>query len=147
MFFEARGESPSSHLGKKWVLDVVKNRRDHKRWGDTICDVVTQRAQFSWYLDHKSLMPSDPLKWEEYVLDYSRNNPIDIESWIICFLLAYQNYFYSHTDITDGALYYMTVDELARRGGKSWKGTCQIATIHNHVFFKYCKKTSLTVNL
>jgi hypothetical protein len=120
-------------------MDVVKNRVANKnRWRDTICGVVTQPAQFSWYAEHEYQIPKDPLQWEEYILHVYRNEPIELKAWKTCFLLAYQNYFYSHEDVTGGADHYMTVDEYQRRG-KSWDGTSYVATIHNHMFFKTCR--------
>lgn len=49
--FEARGESDH---GKIAVAMVTLNRVKSKRFPDTICGVVKQRNQFSWYSRDKS---------------------------------------------------------------------------------------------
>lgn len=46
VFFEARAESSK---GQKAVADVVLNRTKHSAFGGTICDVVKQPYQFSWF--------------------------------------------------------------------------------------------------
>lgn len=48
VYFEARGESLDGQLA---VADVVLNRVASKRYPDTICAVVVQRAQFSFIRD------------------------------------------------------------------------------------------------
>lgn len=48
VYFEARGEPIDGQLA---VADVVLNRVASKRYPDTICDVVTQKAQFSFVQD------------------------------------------------------------------------------------------------
>ena len=48
VYFEARGESLEGQLA---VADVVLNRVASKRYPDTICAVVVQRAQFSFIRD------------------------------------------------------------------------------------------------
>ena len=45
VYFEARGESLEGQLA---VADVVLNRVASERYPDTICEVVVQRAQFSF---------------------------------------------------------------------------------------------------
>ena len=49
IFHEARGESIE---GQRLVGFVTLNRVADPRWPNTICDVVHQRAQFSWTFDH-----------------------------------------------------------------------------------------------
>jgi len=44
--YEARGEP---YPGRVAVGSVVLNRVDDPRFPDTVCDVVSQRGQFSWY--------------------------------------------------------------------------------------------------
>lgn len=50
VFFEAGVES---YEGKIAVAQVTYNRLKTSRWGDSICDVVYSKAQFSWTLDKK----------------------------------------------------------------------------------------------
>lgn len=49
--FEARGESDH---GKIAVAMVTLNRVNSKRFPETICSVVKQKNQFSWYRSDKS---------------------------------------------------------------------------------------------
>lgn len=46
LHYEARGEPLE---GKLAVAEVVLNRVEHHRFPDTVCEVVTQPRQFSWY--------------------------------------------------------------------------------------------------
>ena len=43
---ESRGESTK---GKEAVAQVIMNRKEHPSFPNTICKVVKQRGQFSWY--------------------------------------------------------------------------------------------------
>jgi len=61
IYHEARGEHP---FGMLMVALVTLDRQDDGRWGDTIKEVVTAPAQFSWYSDGKSDIPTDEESWE-----------------------------------------------------------------------------------
>jgi N-acetylmuramoyl-L-alanine amidase len=54
IYFEARSESLA---GKYAVADVVLNRVASSKYPSTICSVITERHQFSWYWDGKSDLP------------------------------------------------------------------------------------------
>lgn len=55
-----------SDKGKLAVGQVTLNRLATKRWGDTICDVVYAKAQFSWTLDaHKLHEKPEGELWED----------------------------------------------------------------------------------
>lgn len=56
VYFEARNES---NLGKNAVIDVTFNRIKHKNYPNTICGVVYQYKQFSWYWDGLSDNPKN----------------------------------------------------------------------------------------
>ena len=45
IYYEARGESAD---GQYAVAEVTMNRRAHPRYPNTVCEVVYQRAAFSW---------------------------------------------------------------------------------------------------
>jgi len=47
IFYEAVSEPL---LGQILVAEVVKNRTNDERWGDTICETIYQPEQFSWTL-------------------------------------------------------------------------------------------------
>lgn len=54
VYFEARNQS---ELGQRAVAWVTLNRMTHKRYPNTICEVVFQRKQFSWTHDGKKDEP------------------------------------------------------------------------------------------
>ena len=51
IYHEARGEDD---LGQAAVAWVTLNRVRHPDYPDTICEVVTQESQFSWFSDGRS---------------------------------------------------------------------------------------------
>lgn len=51
IYFESRGEPIAGQLA---VGLVVLNRVDSSEFPETICTVIKQRCQFSWYCDGKS---------------------------------------------------------------------------------------------
>ncbi|MHA1835991.1 MAG: cell wall hydrolase, partial [Candidatus Odinarchaeia archaeon] len=61
IYFEAKGESD---VGKWAVGQVVYNRVYSPRWRDTVCEVIKQPSQFSWYWDGKSDKPKHGKAWE-----------------------------------------------------------------------------------
>lgn len=62
MYHEARSEG---QLGQYMVADVTLNRVESNQFPDTICEVVKQHKQFSWYSDGKPDMPEEKKKYEE----------------------------------------------------------------------------------
>ena len=48
IYFEARNQS---RAGMVAVAKVVMNRVENPGWPDSVCEVVRQRMQFSWYWD------------------------------------------------------------------------------------------------
>jgi spore germination cell wall hydrolase CwlJ-like protein len=51
VYFEARNQSDK---GKLAIIDVILSRVNDSRFPDSICDVVHEKNQFSWYWDNKS---------------------------------------------------------------------------------------------
>ena len=51
IYHEARGEPL---LGQMAVAEVIMNRVNHRSWPNTVCKVVKQKAQFSFYSDNRS---------------------------------------------------------------------------------------------
>ena len=47
-----------------WIAYVTLNRVDDPRWPDTVCEVVHQPAQFSWYWDDRSDFPYEAEAFE-----------------------------------------------------------------------------------
>lgn len=56
IFFEARGEEEAGQLAVGWT---ILNRVEHPDYPDTICEVVHEEGQFSYYWDGKSDRPTD----------------------------------------------------------------------------------------
>ena len=56
IYFEARGEPID---GQMLVAETIINRVDDERWPDTICEVVQQPHQFSFYSDGLPDTPRD----------------------------------------------------------------------------------------
>lgn len=63
IYHEARGQGD---IGMYAVAQVTVNRLKHGQWGNTICDVVMSRMQFSWAND-KSIRWKHPTgeSWEQ----------------------------------------------------------------------------------
>lgn len=63
IYFEAATES----VPGKWAVgQVVLNRVKSRHYPDTVCEVVKQRKQFSWYWDGKSDEPEYESKaWKD----------------------------------------------------------------------------------
>lgn len=93
IYHEARSESTEGQLA---VALVTLNRVKSDRYPDTICKVVKQYKQFSWYWDGKSDKPTEALAWHmsktmaEYVIKHFDRFNGDIE----------------FMDVTDGSLWY-----------------------------------------
>jgi spore germination cell wall hydrolase CwlJ-like protein len=65
IYFEAGNQS---RKGKLAVGQVVMNRVRSGRFPDTVCEVVKQRMQFSWYWDGKHDVPNKTSKtWKDSV--------------------------------------------------------------------------------
>jgi spore germination cell wall hydrolase CwlJ-like protein len=62
IYFEARNQDNDGRLA---IAFVTQARVTHKRWRDTICGVVYQHKQFSWYSDGKPDTPRHPIAWKE----------------------------------------------------------------------------------
>ena len=79
IYREARGES---ELGQHAVGYVVKNRKDHPKFPDTICKVVFQKCQFSWvcqmddYSHRKGKLWGKSKVVARQILDGTVENPV-----------------------------------------------------------------------
>ena len=65
IYWEARNQSVAGQLA---VAQVTLNRVRDQRYGNSICDVVYQHKQFSWYWDGKSDVPMENRAWERAFL-------------------------------------------------------------------------------
>lgn len=131
IYHEARGEAPEGMLA---VAHVTVNRANHKKFPDTVCEVVKQakhsvwwrethgkivpvrnKCQFSWYCDGKSDAINDQRSWEKSLI-------------VALKVLHGETY-----DPTAGALYYYN-PELA---DPHWKDSFeQVVMVDNHVFLR-----------
>ena len=65
IYFEAGNQS---RAGKIAVARVVMNRVNNPGWPDTVCDVIKQKMQFSWYWDGVHDIPNKKSKtWKDSV--------------------------------------------------------------------------------
>jgi spore germination cell wall hydrolase CwlJ-like protein len=65
IYFEARSETTA---GKVAVAQTVLQRVEDPRWPDSVCGVVYEPAQFSWYWDGKSDTPYEAHAWQESII-------------------------------------------------------------------------------
>ena len=64
IYHEARSEPLYSQVA---VAQVTLNRVSNPNYPSTVCGVVTQKGQFSWYWDGLSDKPKEPLAWKRSV--------------------------------------------------------------------------------
>ena len=60
LYHEARGEKL---LGQLMVAKVIVNRVASPRWPSSMCNVITQDRQFSFYRKGKAPSPRDAVAW------------------------------------------------------------------------------------
>ena len=60
LYHEARGEPL---LGQLMVAKVIVNRMESPRWPSSMCNVITQDRQFSFYRKGKAPSPRDEVAW------------------------------------------------------------------------------------
>jgi len=60
LYHEARGEKL---LGQLMVARVIVNRTKSPRWPSSMCNVITQDRQFSFYRNNKTPKPRDEVAW------------------------------------------------------------------------------------
>jgi len=60
LYHEARGEKL---LGQLMVARVIFNRMESPRWPSSMCNVITQDHQFSFYRNNKTPKPRDEVAW------------------------------------------------------------------------------------
>ena len=125
IYFEARSESTAGRIAVAWT---VINRVRHKRFPNSVCEVVEQglkyengfpkrnKCQFSWYCDGQP--------------DIIRN----VNEWRDAYRLAsYVSSGRDHlVDITDGSLWYHA-DYVYPKWAKHKRKTAKIDT---HIFYR-----------
>ena len=132
LYYEARNQPIE---GQRWVLDVVRNRVESDTWPDTMCGVVKQRLQFSWYNSAKDWMPEDETEWYGYLKDQISSYSLEVSALDEAVRLATWHYYQQPYDRTLGATHYMTWD-LWTQHTVSWGETLGIAgKVGDHIFF------------
>jgi spore germination cell wall hydrolase CwlJ-like protein len=112
IYFEAANQSA---LGKLAVGLVVKNRVKDSKYPNTICEVVSQKSQFSWVDDNRSNEPKNDAAWKE-----SLRIADDVMSGRADFLKF------------DGVMNYH-----ADYVNPHWSGDMkEVATIDQHIFYR-----------
>ena len=113
IYYEARDQSRE---GQYAVAVVTLNRVRSKDFPNTVCEVVYQKNQFSWYWDGLSDNPKEKEAWRESQ-----------------FLARIMLRMYKGTgDNTKGSLYYKKVGHPSR----FFKKLTPIKVIGDHEFFK-----------
>lgn len=88
IYHEARGEPL---VGQYMVGYVVMNRLRNDKYPDTICEVVKQSKQFSWFDPKNPKYPTDYHAWET------------AKSITVKFLLGHP---VAYIDLSEGAIFY-----------------------------------------
>ena len=114
IYFESRGEPA---LGQYLVAEVIMNRVASSKYPDSICEVIKQPAQFSWFEDTIPNIPKSSPQWwkaKEVALKFLSKEPV------------------STLNLSEGALFYHTIDI------KPWwaKKKQKILRLSRHVFYK-----------
>lgn len=113
IYFESRDQPLTGQVA---VGLVTLNRTTSNRWPNTICGVVKQRKQFSWFWDGKSDRPRNKVAYA-------------IAENIASTLLSPEN---AVVDLTDGATHYH-----ATYVAPKWKGSLtKVTQIGGHVFYR-----------
>lgn len=114
IYFEARFEPVKGQIAVGLVT-INRAKSDTGMWPDTICGVVYQRRQFSWYNDGRSDIPKNRDMYGE-IRDLARD-------------LLYTHLF---TDFLNGADHYHAV--YVRRW---WtRHMTRVTTIGRHIFYR-----------
>lgn len=116
VYFEARGESKA---GKMAVALTTFNRVKSRRFPNSFVKVVYQPKQFSWYNDGLSDRITDLRSW---------NDALHISVYV----LGVEDKEYPYIDITDGSLFYHTINIKPDWADKN----NIIVRIDNHLFYK-----------
>lgn len=110
VFHEAGNQSI---IGQIAVVNVIHNRVENYRWKNTICDVIKEKNQFSFYSDGK--------------IDHVPSTALNKIVWAI--------FIGKYIDITWGSFYYH-----ADYVNPSWsKRLIKTVTIGNHIFYTQVK--------
>jgi len=122
LYHEARGEPIHGQL---MVARVIVNRMESRRWPSSMCGVITQHRQFSFYRKNNTPKPRDEVAWakaQKLATDIINDPNILPPSTV--------NHY--HTP---------NVHPVWR------KGLHRIARIGNHIFYSYDHPTAVKVSV
>ena len=118
IYFEA-GNQPVD--GKYAVGQVILNRVRSRHYPDTVCGVVKQRKQFSFYWDGKR--------------ETVKRNKLEQEQWEISSTVAYSLLYAVVPDRTGGAIFYHSTAVHPR-----WAAAMTLTyKIDSHLFYRGAK--------
>jgi len=101
------------------VAETILNRVADERWPDTVCEVIKQPHQFSFYSDGKS------------------DTPRDLNAYTTAVLVAAEAL--SNENVGSGALYYHTVDVRP-----VWRHDLEVlGRVGEHIFYANTKDCRL----
>tara|TARA_B100000768_G_scaffold153885_1_gene150311 strand:- start:4185 stop:4580 length:396 start_codon:yes stop_codon:yes gene_type:complete len=114
LYFEARSEPLLAQVS---VGQVTLNRVSHSRYPNTICGVVTQKSQFSWFSDGLSDKPKEKAAWGRALAlaELMLEKPIKV------------------TCVGKSTHYHADYVRPYWAKAKFFKKTCQVGT---HIFYK-----------
>ncbi len=118
IYFEARGDGALAML---LVGQVTLNRIESNRFPNTVCGVVTQHKQFSWFSD--GLSDTAPVN----------TSPAEKEKWKKATMLARTLLTKGNVlnDLTNGSLHYHNHDV-----NPTWNKNMDVALVHvGHIFY------------
>ena len=112
LYHEARGETLEGQIA---IGNVVLNRVKDVRYPNTVCDVVYDRKQFSWYWDGKS--------------DEPKNKDVFLQMSVLSIQILAERF----EDNTNGATHYFNPYKVNPRWASLY--THQV-TYDNHAFYE-----------
>lgn len=107
IYHEARGETYEGKIAVAWV---VMNRLTSNRFGDTICNVVYQKSQFSW------------TSWKHHISDWDAYNYAETLAMSVIYEVI--------PDPTHGALFFNA------RGIRPSRSSRLTVKLKNHYFYQ-----------
>ena len=122
LYHESRGEP---RLGQLMVARVIVNRVESKRWPSSMCAVITQDRQFSFYRKGKAPKPRDEAAW-------AKAQELAVEIINDPDILPFSTSDHYHN---------VSVRPVWR------KGLHRIARIGKHIFYSYTKPTAIQTSL
>jgi hypothetical protein len=115
---------------------------------NSVCDVVTDPYQFSWYNDSPLKDVPDPLDWLYFIEEYIASDHIEMKAWLEILDMAFYHLIEREGgDQTNNALHYMTVPHFAQdRGMRPFNNTYVVGVNGKHIFFAKCKRRNPCLN-